>query len=318
MPTGPASDSLTIRHTSATVPGGARPGWGLPFEQLPASNSASPEQDVMRQIEAGRKNIQQKYALQWETVNSSAKFIGPAKHQAMLREIDAKAKQEMMEFNQQAEAKLAEIKQIDNIASAGGITPDKAEELKVSRVYGRDVAQAMFPDEQSVPRTFGALQAHKRNLDREIEQFRVVRGVVKPPLAARGILSKALGSIPVVAAASAYRTLRDVKKAMKAGATLQVLDTSIPAKDDKGRIVKDKYGDPVMGDYRDARPEEVERYQLLLAAKQRAKTEQDKLLGGRDVKQRVTQPGTQGGTFGDKIRKSADMPDKTKDPFGLR
>ncbi|UCE06516.1 MAG: hypothetical protein JSW07_00290 [bacterium] len=33
---GPGADSLIIRHTPETVPGGAKPGWGLPFQQLPA------------------------------------------------------------------------------------------------------------------------------------------------------------------------------------------------------------------------------------------------------------------------------------------
>ena len=36
--------------------------------------------------------------------------------------------------------------------------------------------------------------------------------------------------------------------------------------------------------------------------------EQSGLLGGRDTKQRVVQPGTEGGTFGDKIATSYKKP----------
>jgi hypothetical protein len=127
---------------------------GLPFTQLPAGE-VSPEEDIERQIETGRKNIQQKYALQWQTVNNNASILGARKHRDMLMQIA-----EMLDFNQRAEERLAELRQVDRIAAAGGMTPQTQAKLKASRIYGRETAEAMYPDEKSVPQVFGMLDVH--------------------------------------------------------------------------------------------------------------------------------------------------------------
>jgi hypothetical protein len=270
---------------------------GLPFTQLPAADEMSPEQDIQRQIQTGRQNIQQKYTLQWETVNNNARFLGQRKHQAMLQQIDASAKQEMLEFNQQAEQQLESLRQIDRIANAGGITPQTQEKLKASRTYGREAAEAMYPKETSVMAEFGRLDEFGRDIDRQLGQFRISGPGGKPP-------SKLAFATPITGAIAAYRGIKRAKK----GRTLQMFDPSIPAKDAKGKPIKDKYGEPVMGNWREAEPEEIERYKLLSDARRGVGMEQSKLLGGRDVKQRTVQPGTPGGTFGDKITASYKKP----------
>ena len=65
---------------------------GLPFTQLPVS----PEQDMQKEVQAGRQRIQDKFALQWQTVNNNARILGKTKHQLMLRQLHDNAKQERM------------------------------------------------------------------------------------------------------------------------------------------------------------------------------------------------------------------------------
>lgn len=288
---------------------------GLPFTQLPVADDISPEEDTKKQIETGRQRIQDKYALQWRTVNANIRTLGRAKHQAMLQQIDSKAKQEMLEFNQQAEQQLGSLRQIDRIARAGGITSQTQERLKAINIYGREAAEAMYPKERSVPQQFGELDAYSNRIAGDLEQFRTSTTVGKPP-------SKLAFVTPITGAIAAYRGIKRVKEVVKKGPIVQILDMSIPAKDAKGKAVKDKFGDPVMGNWRDARPEEIERYKLLKAAKRGIEAEKSQLLGQPDISRRLTQPGTQGGTFGDKVAESYKKPVTQRqltgnDPLGL-
>lgn len=272
---------------------------GLQFEQLPMS----PEQTMQKDVQAGKQRIQDKFSLQWQTVNNNARFLGREKHQAMLRQIDANARQEMLEFNQKAEQHMAQLNRVKQVSEAGGITPEKAKEIQTRQAYGDDVADAMYPKETSIMVEFGRLDEFSRDLDRQLGQFRVSRPGTKPP-------SKLAFVTPLTGAIATYRGIKRAKKRP----TIQILDPSIPAKDAKGRPIKDKFDEPVMGNWREAKPEEIERYKLLSNARRGVGMKQSELLSGRDVKQRTVQPGTKGGTFGDKIAKSYKRPTITQQP----
>ena len=248
---------------------------GLSFTQLPAGD-ISPEEDINRQVETGRRNIQQKFALQWQTVNRNAKFLGQRKHQEMLMQIDSKAKAEMLEFNQKAEEQLASLRQIDNIAQAGGITPQTQERLKASRVYGREAAEAMHPEpegERSIPQQFGELDLYESRISQELEWFKPPEKLSK--------LSAGIGTISPLG--RAIFALRGKKNALKTF-------------------------DSTTGKWKEAKPEDVARYVALIREEKDIKQRKGELLGHPSISRRKVQPGTQGGTFGDKITTSYKKP----------
>ena len=282
---------------------------GFSFTKLPVS----PEQDMQKEVQAGRQRIQDKFALQWQTVNNNARILGKTKHQLMLRQLHDNAKQEMLEFNQNAQQQMEQLQQVNNISRAGGFTPEKAEELKAGMVYGGDVAGAMYPKEareKTVPEQLGVLDAYSRLISNEKNNnFREYKPEVKPPSRLTYLYNPLLGAI------------QDVrhKMAKKPGVTIQILDRTIPAKDAKGKPILDKYGDPVMGSYRPANEEEKQRYKNLLQEEKDIQMEKDRLVATPNVFAR--QPGTKGGTFGDKIAASYGKPttkqQTNNDPLGL-
>ena len=108
------------------------------------SSGYTPESYMQEEVQAGRHRIQEKLNLAWSTVNANARILGPQQHQAMLAQLHANAKQEMLEFNQKAQMQLAQLKQIDNFATKGLITnPD---EVKWRIVLGPEIESAIFPE----------------------------------------------------------------------------------------------------------------------------------------------------------------------------
>ena len=280
---GPETDSLTIRHTPGTVPGGARPGWGLPYQQLPAATQRdlTPESFISEQIQTGRQQIQDKYALQWTEVNRSKRFIGAAKSKRMLREIDAKAKQEMLQFNQQAQTQMNQLQSINRLAEQGFIY--NADELKARIVYGSGVARSMYPEPKSIEQQFGALEIHGGRLESRLAQFRRPKRRVK-------------------------KWYRGEKKEAMIPGELEVWDRSLTREID---------GEIETGDWRPATQQEIVERGMLLQEQQRIKRLQADVLGRPGVQRRVVQPGTKGGTFDDKIAESVRPRTKRHDPLGL-
>ena len=276
---GPGTDSLTIRHTPGTVPGGARPGWGLPYQQLPAATrrDLTPESFISEQIATGRQQIQDKYALQWREVSRSKRFIGAAKSKRMLREIDAKAKQEMLQFNQQAQAQMNQLQSINRLAEQGFIY--NADELKARIVYGSDVARSMYPEPKSIEQQFGALEIHSGRLESRLAQFRRPKRRVK-------------------------KWYRGEKKEAMIPGELEVWDRSLTREVD---------GEIETGDWRPATQQEIVERGMLLQEQQRIKRLQADVLGRPGVQRRIVQPGTKGGTFDDKIAESV-RPQPTRRP----
>ena len=247
---------------------------GLQFEQLPMS----PEQTMQKDIQTGRQKIQDKFNLQWQTINNNARFLGREKHQAMLRQLESSARQDMLEFNQKAEQHMAQFNRIKQVSDAGGISPE------IRQTYGDAIADAMYPKTQSVPQMFGVLDAYENKLAGDLDQFRMKKERVPSAL------------------------LRGSKEGMAPG-KVQVWDVGSPGKMNK-ETKKMEY-------WRDATPEETRTRTLLVREQGRIKKAKNELLGQPDVSRRLVQPGTRGGTLGDKIKKSYGGTVKDSDPLGL-
>ena len=266
-----------------------RPQYGLPFGQLPAATrrDLTPESMLKQEIQTGRQAIQSKYALQWKTVQQSRRFIGQTKASAMLREIDTRAKQEMLQFNQQAQQQLTQLRNIDRLAQQGAIT--NPEEIKARITFGTDVAKSMYPEperERTIPQQFGELDVYSHRISQELENFQVIGG--KKPSKALAIL----GAVsPLAGVAASYQALTRMPKKPE----LQVWDPTISIK------VK---GEDMMGDWRKAEPEEIARYAALTQEEKNIAQRKTELLGRPDISRRTVQPGTKGGTFSDKIAES--------------
>ena len=267
---GPSTDSLTIRHTPETIPGGARPGWGLPFRQLPAASTTqrdlTPESSLKEKIQAGRQRIQDKYALQWKEANRSAKSVGRGKSQRMLRDIDTRAKQEMLQFNQQAQQQLTQLQHTTMMGEQGLISPEDAARINASRVFGRDTAEAMHPTPEkgrSVPQAMGELSRYGEIIQSKLDRYKSVR-------------------IPKL-------FTREAKEKRK----WRILDYDLPSK---------KEGE--IGAWRDATKEEIQLRDSYLQEQKEIRSREAELVAIPGIKHRVTQPGTTGGTFSDKVTES--------------
>ena len=275
----PNGDSLTIRHTPGTVPGGARPGWGLPYQRLPQGR-LTPESMLEREIQTGRQAIQDKYAIQWKEVNRSRRFVGATKTSQMLRQIDMSAKQEMQAFNQRAQAQLTQLRNIDRLAQQGAIT--NPEEIKARVTFGTDVARSMYPTpekERTIPQQFGELDVYSHRISQELERFQIV-GERVPALLRR-------------AGRVGWPIMLKEKQIQK----LQIYDPTIPKKDPKP-------DEDIMGVWRKAEPEEITQYGMLIREEKDVAARKRELLGRPDISRRRVQPGVKGGTFSDKIAES--------------
>ena len=248
-----------------------RPQYGLPFQGLPAATrrDLTPESFISEQIQTGRQQIQDKYALQWKEVNRSKRFIGAAKSKRMLREIDAKAKQEMLQFNQQAQAQMNQLQSINRLVEQGFIY--NADELKARIVYGSDVARSMYPPSKLPEQEFGALDIALNRIENRLADF----GREKKRIPSKLLWGKKKGLAP---------------------GKLEYLDRSQLYTDDKGIIRQ--------GIWTKAPPEKIAEHRMLLQEKQRIKQLQTDILGRPGVQRRIVQPGTKGGTFDDKIAES--------------
>lgn len=263
-----------------------QPQYGLPFRQLPVGR-VTPESTLQQEIQTGKQRIQDKYALQWREVSRSRRFLGAAKTSNMLREIDAKAKQEMLQFNQQAQQQLMQLRNIDRLAEQGAIT--NPEEIKARMTFEPAVVRSMYPPperERTIPQQFGELDVYSHRISQELENFQVI-GAKEPSKLLRG-----LGFVsPLAGAVAAYRGVTRRPKEPE----LRIWDPTIPMKVE---------GEDVMGDWRKAEPEEITRYEALVREERTITQRKTELLGRPDISRRVVQPGTKGGTFSDKIAES--------------
>ena len=254
---------------------------GFPFKQLPgaagAAGDITPELFINEQTRTGRQQIQDKYALQWKEVNRSRRFIGAAKSKRMLREIDVKAKQEMLAFNQKMETQADQLDNINRLAEQGLIY--NADELKARIVYGSDVTRSMYSEPKSIEQQFGALEIHSGRLENRLAQFRRPKRRVK-------------------------KWYRGEKKEAMIPGELEVWDRSLT------REVDDEIE---TGDWRPATQQEIVERGMLLQEQQRIKRLQADVLGRPGVQRRIIQPGTKGGTFDDKIAESV-RPRQTRRP----
>ena len=277
---GPATGSLEIRHTPGTVPGGARPGWGLPFQRLPAATRTdlTPESMLQQEIQTGRQTIQDKYALQWKTVQQGRRFIGATKTARMLQQIDMRAKQEMLQFNQQAQQQLAQLQNIDRLAQQGAIT--NPEEIKARIAFGVDVAKSMYPTpekERAPAQVMSELNRYKEIVQSNLDRYRSVR-------------------IPEF-----------WKGEAKEKRKTQFLDYGLPAK---------KEGE--VGAWRATTKEDIQNQSFWQQELKEIEEEEMRITGIPGIKHRIVRPGTIGGTFSDKIVESYKKPVTRQQPTRQR
>lgn len=276
--------------------------------QLPAGN-ITPESFLNEQIQTGRQQIQDKYALQWREVNRSRRFIGVNKSKNMLRQIDAKAKQEMLAFNQEAQTQMAQINSINRLASQGLIY--NADELKARLVFGSDVAKSMYPSAKSPEQQWSQLEIPLNKVESRLAQFRDVKAgeePEKPPLT-YGLLG------PLMApTALAYHAIKERKK-KKRGRPVQTqiwdpsMTTEVEDPKTKEMVIE-------TGGWRETTPEEIAEREMLEQEQKRIKKLQADVLERPGIQRRIVQPGTSGGTFSDKITESIPQT-RRHDPLGL-
>ncbi len=259
---------------------------GLQFQQLPVT----PESTLNEQIRTGRRQIQNKYRIQWDEVNRSARFLGPAKTHQMYQQIDSSSKQELLQFDQKAQTQLGQLQRVTMMGQQG-LVPD-ADRIKARMVFGADVAESMYPQperERSVAQQFGELDVYSNRIENTLAQFRTT-GKWEDKLLAR----KTWVGWP----------LPKERKIPE----LQILDYSLPSGE------KDKFDDPIMGAWRKATEEEMQLYGMYRREKREIEERKKELLAIPGIGRRIVQPGTTGGSFSDKVAASVKPSQPVKRP----
>ena len=286
-----------------------RPQYGLPFQQLPSATrrDLTPESVTKKQIQTGRKQIWDRFTLKWNEIGRSAQFIGRAKALNMRQQLHAKAKQEILQFDQEAKQQLVQLRNVDQLAQQGAI--NNPDEIKARMTFGTDVARSMYPTpekERSIPQQFGELDVYSHRISQELENFQIV-GAKRPSK----FLSRLKGISPLATAISA---LGGPPKGRKG--ELQIWDPTIPAKDPKT-------DEDVMGKWREAEPGEIGIYQAWLQEEKDVAARKRELLGQPDITRRTAQSGA-GSGFDAGVAGSV-RPQRTptkrlkiSDPLGLR
>ena len=252
--------------------------YGLPFQGLPGTQrDLTPESVINEQTQTGRRKIQQQFNLAWNEINRSARFIGQQKASNMRQELHTRARQEMLQFNQEAKQQVAQLRNIDRLAKQGAITnPD---EIKARMTFGTDVAKSMYPGEASIPEQFGKLDVYSHRISQELENFQIVGGKKKSPKLTYGLYGPLMGG-----ALAAYHGIKGRKKKPE----LQIWDPTIPTKDPKT-------DEDVMGNWRKAESGEIGMYQAWLQEEKDVAARKRELLGQPDITRRTAQPGAGSG-----------------------
>ena len=268
-----------------------RPQYGQQFRQLPAATrrDLTSESAINEQIQTGRKQIQDRFTLQWNEINRSARFVGRQKAANMRQQLHTRAKQEMLQFNQQAQQQLKQLQNIDQLAQQGAI--NNPEEIKARMTFGPDVAKSMYPTPEkgrSVPQQFGELDIYSERISGELEWFQEDKPSKFPGY------TKLLGPTGAGVLAKHYIEKARAKR-------------------------KVRMWDPATEDYTiKASPEEIARYDMLLQEKKNITQRKKELLGQPGISRRRVQPGTTGGTFDDKIVESYKGPQRQSTSAELR
>jgi len=243
------------------MPNGTQPQYGLPYQRLPGTRTdLTPESMLQQEIQTGRKQIWDRFTLQWDEIGRSGRFIGKQKALNMRQELHTKAKQEMLQFNQQAQQQMIQLQNIDRLAQQGAIpNPD---EIKARVVFGTDVARSMYPTperEKSIPQQFGELDVYSHRISDELKWFKED----KPSKPSKALF--ALG--PLVGVAGAYRKLLAAKKR-------KVWVWDLATEDYTAK----------------ATPEEIAEYDMWLREEKDVAKLKRELTGQLDVSRRITQP----------------------------
>jgi len=251
------------------MPNETQPQYGLPYQRLPGAQtsqgSLTPESMLNQEIQTGLKQIQSRFTLAWDEINNSRRFIGEAKASQMQQQLHAKAKQEVLQFNQQAQQQLTQLQNIDRLAQQGLI--NNPDEIKM-RMYNPDVARSMFPTpekEKPPMQQFADLDTYSHRISDELEWFKEDKSSKFPGY------TKLLGPGGAGVLAAHY-----IKKAIA-----------------KRKV---RIWDPATEDYTiKATPEKIAEYDMWLRAEKDVAAQKRELAGRPDISRRRAQPDVRSG-----------------------
>ncbi len=96
---------------------------GLPYAQL---SQDSPESIVDDYLQRGLQDAYRNFEVQWNEVNSRAKTLGRRRQVELLTELQSKATNEMMKFQQSSQQQSDQLAQLDRLAEQGGFDSSEA------------------------------------------------------------------------------------------------------------------------------------------------------------------------------------------------
>lgn len=149
----PESESLEIWHTPATVPGGARPGWGLPIQR-------ERERDLTtsKQILENLRNKEFNDVTRWFDAQAAVldqQRLDPERHKAAYARLQSQAMNQRTEIQAKHIANAQHIKIMQDMADAGAISPDQMQQtvLVMAGFPVRDVQRWAVGRKQQKPIT---------------------------------------------------------------------------------------------------------------------------------------------------------------------
>ena len=241
---------------------------GLPYTQ---TRQDTPESMLDNYLQQGLQDIQQRFEVQWNEVNSRASVLGERKQMELLNELQAKATQEVIKFQQGVSMQQEQLALMDRLAQQN--PSFDAEEVKRRMTLGPEAEAEMFPTEQDPMAQYGKLDVYQRRLESDMPEFMTV-----PGKRTGGLTGKVLGAGGFgVPGAVISRFISKGKRK----------PTQLIYDPDLDPTYDEKTGKWTVGDYRPATPEELQQktfYESEIADVKRTKQE---IMGLPDVATRI-------------------------------
>ena len=101
-------------------------------------------------LQSNLQSVQTRFNTQWKTIQDNAKYLGPAKAEAMLQELQQNAMNEVAQIKQAATLRADTLQRLQQLGQQGQLGPD-GERLMWETAAGKELAKSMFPDPVEAP-----------------------------------------------------------------------------------------------------------------------------------------------------------------------
>jgi len=126
-------------------------------------------------LQSNLQSVQTRFNTQWKTIQDNAKYLGPAKAEAMLQELQQNAMNEVAQIKQAATLRADTLQRLQQLGQQGQLGPD-GERLMWETAAGKELAKSMFPEPTEAPNPFtvsSQVSGEEKRLESDIAGYHV-------------------------------------------------------------------------------------------------------------------------------------------------